>query len=150
MPFIDALSRFLIAAPTANSTAETAARTLANEVIRRCGAPVILTTDNGTAFTAELLQRACKILEITHLTTAPYAPQSNEPTERAHQTMKTQLRQSSLSNEHRTTTFRIGSSRNGSRQTAGDTYRLDTDTRSTDTPTTELEKYFGAYGTIDS
>ena len=93
MTFIDALSRFFIAVPTENSTAETAARVFVNEIICRFGAPVILITDNGTAFTAELFEHVCKILEIAHLTTAPYAPQSNGSIERAHQTMKMKLRQ---------------------------------------------------------
>ena len=93
MTFIDALSRFFIAVPTDNSTAETAARVFIKEIICRFGAPVLLITDNGTALTAELFEHVCKLLEVTHLTTAPYAPQSNGSIERAHQTMKMKLRQ---------------------------------------------------------
>ena len=93
MTFIDALSRYLIAVPTENSAAETAARLFVTEVICKFDAPLVLITDNGTAFTAGLFEHVCKILNVTHLTTAPYTPQSNGSIERAHQTMKIKLRQ---------------------------------------------------------
>ena len=93
MTFIDALSRYLIAVPTKNSTAETAAKVFVTEVICKFGSPLVLITDNGTAFTAELFEHVCKILKVTHLTTAPYTPQSNGSIERAHQTMKMKLKQ---------------------------------------------------------
>ena len=93
MTFIDAMSRYLIAVPTENSTAEMAARVFVTEVVCKFGSPLVLITDNGTAFTAELFEHVCKILNVTHLTTAPYAPQSNGSIERAHQTMKMKLRQ---------------------------------------------------------
>lgn len=93
MTFIDALSRYLVAVPAENATAETAARVFVTEIICKFGSPQILVTDNGTSFTAELFEHVCKILGVTHLTTAPYAPQSNGSIERVHQTMKTKLRQ---------------------------------------------------------
>ena len=47
-----------------------------------------LLTDQGTQFMAEALQKACKLLCITHIVTTPYRPQGNSVLERFHGTLK--------------------------------------------------------------
>lgn len=91
--FIDALTRYVVAVPTANSNAETAGITLVNHGIAPHGLPVILITDNGPAFISAVFQNVCTLLDIRHLTIATYAPQSNGSIERQHQTLKTILAQ---------------------------------------------------------
>lgn len=93
MTFIDALSRHLIAVPAENSTAETAARILVTEATCNFGTPTIPIADNGTALKSELFEHVCKVSRITHLTTAPYTPQSNGSIGRVRQTLKMKLRQ---------------------------------------------------------
>lgn len=93
MTFIDTLSRYFIAVPTKNSTAETTAQVFMTETICKFNSSQALITDNDTSFTAELFEHVCKILEVTQLTVAPYSPQLNGFIEIMHQTMKTILRQ---------------------------------------------------------
>jgi len=53
--------------------------------------PKILLTDNGTELCSELINLFSETLNITHLTTAPYHPESNGALERAHGKLKEYL-----------------------------------------------------------
>lgn len=73
--------------PTFDQTAETAARTIVDEVCLVFNFPKIIVSDNGPAFIAETFAQMAKILEIKHVKTAPYHPQSNGGIERYHRTL---------------------------------------------------------------
>lgn len=81
------LTKFVIAVPTFDSTALTAAKTIVEHVCLLFNIPKIIISDNGPAFIAEIFSQIMKLLNITHIKTAPYHPQSNGGIERYHRTL---------------------------------------------------------------
>lgn len=81
------LTKYVVMKPTFDQTAETAARTIVDEVCLVFNFPKIIVSDNGPAFIAETFAQMAKILEIKHVKTAPYHPQSNGGIERYHRTL---------------------------------------------------------------
>lgn len=86
------LSKYIIAVPVYDCTAQTAARTIVENVCLVFNIPKIMVSDNGPAFVSETFQEMAKLLEIQHVKTAPYHPQSNGSIERYHRTMGQYLR----------------------------------------------------------
>lgn len=98
------LTKYVIMKPTYDQTAETAARTIVNEVCLIYNLPKIIVSDNGPAFIAETFAQMAKLLEIRHIKTAPYHPQSNGGIERYHRTLGQYVRayvQKQASNWHK-------------------------------------------------
>ena len=62
------------------------------EVFSRTGIPDQILTDQGSVFTSKLVKQLCHILNIKHIKTSPYHPQSNGCLERWHSTLKATLR----------------------------------------------------------
>lgn len=81
------LTKYVIMVPTFDSTALTAAKTVVEEVCLVFNFPKIIVSDNGPAFVSEIFKQMSKLLEIKHIKTTPYHPQSNGGIERYHRTL---------------------------------------------------------------
>ena len=95
----DILSKFVITKAVRDCTATTAANFLINEVILKYGTPTCVLTDNGTHFTAQLMNNLFQRLGITHLYSTAYHPQTNGQIERFNATMDGKI--AALCNERR-------------------------------------------------
>ena len=95
----DILSKFVIAEPVRDCTADTAARFLQEEVICEYGTLKCVLTDNGTHFTSIIMEHLLQRLGIIHLYVTPYRPQTNGQIERFNSTMDTKI--AALSNQYR-------------------------------------------------
>jgi hypothetical protein len=60
----DNLSKYIIAVPIEDITAETAARNFVVEIVLKYGIPDKILTDQGTQFMGELFVNCCKLLRI--------------------------------------------------------------------------------------
>ena len=87
----DCFSRWVEAFPTADMTASTVAKVLQREIFSRFGLPEQIHSDQGTSFTAELIEELLRILGIQQTQTPAYNPKSN-PVERSHQDLHRILR----------------------------------------------------------
>lgn len=86
------LSKYLLAVPTFDCTAITAARVIVDHVCLVFNIPKTIVSDNGPAFIAETFKQMAKLLDINHVKTTPYHPQSNGAIERYHRTIGEHLR----------------------------------------------------------
>ena len=84
---IDVFSKFLVAVPLRNKTAESVVQALLKHVYLKWGTPIELLSDNGKEFCAEINQELAHILGVQMLHTTPYTPQSNGVCERVHRTL---------------------------------------------------------------
>jgi hypothetical protein len=83
----DALSRWPFAKAVPSADAATAARFLYDDIAMSYGIPESILTDQGTHFINKLHSQLTKILEVRHLRTTPYHPQTNGMTERFNGTL---------------------------------------------------------------
>ena len=58
------------------------------DIFSRTGVPTHILTDQGSVFTSRLVKELCSILDVKHLKTSPYHPESNGCLERWHSTLK--------------------------------------------------------------
>jgi ribosomal protein S14 len=79
--------------PTKEATAEYAARGLLERVISRTGAPAWIVSDQGKAFTGDIIKELCSILRIKKIQTTAFHPQRNGATERVHRDLNKFLKQ---------------------------------------------------------
>lgn len=86
------LTKYLIMVPTFDATALTAAKIIVEEVCLIFNFPKMIVSDNGPAFTAEIFKQMAKLLDIRHIKTTPYHPQSNGSIERYHRTLGQYIR----------------------------------------------------------
>lgn len=86
------LTKYVIMTPTFDSTALTAAKTIVEEVCLVFNFPKIIVSDNGPAFVSEIFKQMAKLLDIKHIKTTPYHPQSNGGIERYHRTLGQYIR----------------------------------------------------------
>ena len=86
LTIIDTFTRYLIAAPMRNKTAETTARTFIDRVICVHGSPIWCVTDQGNEFKG-VFQEVANHLKITHTCTTAYHPSSNGVIERVNGTV---------------------------------------------------------------
>ncbi len=96
----DVLSKFVITKAVRDCTAATAVNFLINDVILKYGTPTCILTDNGTHFTAQLMNNLFERLGVTHLYSTVYHPQTNGQIERFNATMDGKI--AALCNERRT------------------------------------------------
>jgi hypothetical protein len=96
----DVLSKFVITKAVRDCTAPTAVDFLTNDVILKYGTPTCILTDNGTHFTAQIMDNLLKKLGVTHLYSTVYHPQTNGQIERFNATMDGKI--AALCNERRT------------------------------------------------
>ncbi|CAF2145759.1 unnamed protein product [Rotaria magnacalcarata] len=96
----DILSKFVITKAVRGCSASTAVKFLINDVILKYGTPTCILTDNGTHFTAQLMNNLFRHLGVTHLYSTVYHPQTNGQIERFNATMDGKI--AALCNERRT------------------------------------------------
>jgi len=89
--FIDNFTRYVEIVPTPDASAVSAARAML-QVFQRYGHPARLHSDQGTQFTAKLIQEYAKLAGMEHTVTLPYRPQANGIVERANGEIKRHLR----------------------------------------------------------
>lgn len=81
------LTKYLLAVATFDCTAITAARIIVEHVCLVFNIPKTIISDNGPAFIADTFKQMAKLLNINHVKTTPYHPQSNGSIERYHRTL---------------------------------------------------------------
>ncbi|CAF1038197.1 unnamed protein product [Didymodactylos carnosus] len=96
----DVLSKFVITKAVRDCTPSTAARFVKDEVILKYGRLRCIITDNGTHFTADIMEELFKKIEVTHLYSTPYHPMTNGQIERYNATMDDKI--AALCNKKRT------------------------------------------------
>lgn len=87
----DDLTKFSYAYPCENHESVTIANNLV-KFISIFGIPSSILTDLGTDFNSSLMKDVVKLLQIKHLNTTPYHPQTNGALERSHSTLKDYLK----------------------------------------------------------
>lgn len=87
----DYLTRYAETEAVPRGTAFEVARFFVHDIVLRHGAPAVLITDRGAAFTAELLQQVAKLTHTNHRKTTAYHPQTNGLTERLNKTLADML-----------------------------------------------------------
>ena len=85
--FTDHFSRFVAAYITPDQTAQTVAKFLYRGWISVYGTPTRIMSDQGRAFTSNVVRELCDFLNVERVRTSPYHPQSNGQVERMHQTL---------------------------------------------------------------
>ena len=88
---IDHATKFVIAKPTKDGSAETAAKLLFEELICKYGAPKELWSDRGKSFLGEVVGYLAKLFDIKRKYTSGYHPQTNGLTERFNRTITNEL-----------------------------------------------------------
>jgi len=82
--FVDWLTNWPEAYAVADKKAQTVASLILTELFPRYGAPLEIVTDNGTENVNRIMKETMMSLNIKHITTSPYHPQSNAKVERFH------------------------------------------------------------------
>ena len=87
----DYLTRYAETKALPKGSAAEVARFFVENILLRHGAPEVLITDRGTAFTAELTQAILRYSHTSHRRTTAYHPQTNGLTERLNKTIADML-----------------------------------------------------------
>ena len=98
LTMIDRKTRWFEVTPLRGITADIVAKNFIQHWISRYGVPLTIISDRGSQFESELFQSLTDKLNIKHLSTTSYHPQTNGMLERFHRTLKTSL--SILSNTY--------------------------------------------------
>eukprot|EP00118_Oscarella_pearsei_P022811 m.267105 g.267105 ORF g.267105 m.267105 type:complete len:286 (+) comp40508_c1_seq30:569-1426(+) len=88
---LDVMSRYLMLRPLSDKSAQCVADEL-NKLYSLFGPPVIVQSDQGKEFTAQLVQNLMKSLGVRMIFGSPYYPQSQGKDERSHQTWKQKVK----------------------------------------------------------
>ena len=85
--FVDWLSGWPEAFAVPDKTADSVAHLLIEEIFPRFGCPLQIVTDNGSENVNKVVQETMRSLNINHVQTSVYHPQSNAKVERFHRTL---------------------------------------------------------------
>ncbi|BHF67784.1 hypothetical protein SprV_0301081300 [Sparganum proliferum] len=88
---VDCFTRWPIAVPISDTSAENIAMVFLTHWISTFGVPATLTTDRGSQFQSSLFREFTKLLGCAHITTTAYHPASNGLVERLHRQLKSAL-----------------------------------------------------------
>jgi hypothetical protein len=91
LTMVDRTTRWLEAVPIASTSARSCAEAFCSSWIARFGVPDTLTTDRGAQVTSSLWNELSKLLNISHISTTAFHPQSNGMVERFHRRLKAAL-----------------------------------------------------------
>ncbi|EFO90955.1 hypothetical protein CRE_29046 [Caenorhabditis remanei] len=91
--FVCAFSKFIIAEPVIDQTAETLCNVFTDRVVSRFGAPKLLVTDRGTNFMSKKFEDLLTSINCAHNASTAYHHKANGQVERANQTIEMMLRQ---------------------------------------------------------
>ena len=98
LTIVDRFTRWPVAVPIANITAETVADAFAHGWVATYGVPVAITTDRGSQFSSEVWKQLMSRWGIKSIMTAAYHPEANGMVERFHRRLKEALL--ALSKDH--------------------------------------------------
>ena len=93
---MDVYSRYLIAVPVRDHTAQTVGRVLYERGVAYYGVPRSILSDRGSEFTGQVWRSLTQMLGTEIVLTSPYYPQGNALIERSHRTLNNMLRTSLL------------------------------------------------------
>nr|VZI19045.1 unnamed protein product [Spirometra erinaceieuropaei] len=88
---VDRFTRWPIAVPISDTSAENIAMVFLTHWISTFGVPATLTTDRGSQFQSSLFREFTRLLGCAHITTTAYHPASNGLVERLHRQLKSAL-----------------------------------------------------------
>ena len=97
---VDHFMRYTRAYVIKDQKASIAAKTLYEGFISIFGAPKRILTDQGRAFTSEVVEQLCSQIGISTLTTTAYHPQGNGQVEQAHQNLESMIGSWRMSTRH--------------------------------------------------
>ena len=89
---IDRATRWAEVIPLTSTTAAACVEAITTGWISRFGVPEVITSDRGVQFTSDVWKILCTRLNIKHVQTTAYHPQSNGMIERFHRQLKDALR----------------------------------------------------------
>ncbi len=89
---IDRTTRWVEAVPLPTPTARSCADALCSTWVSRFGLPHTITSDRGSQFVSSLWSNLSSFLNVSHITTTAFLPQSNGLLERFHRRLKATLR----------------------------------------------------------
>lgn len=87
----DYLTRYAETNAFPRGTAAEVAKFFLQKIVLRHGAPAIVLTDRGTAFTSDFMQEVLRLTHSVHRSTTAYHPQTNGLTERLNRTLADML-----------------------------------------------------------
>ena len=96
---VDHFTRYMRAYVTKDQKTSTVTKCLYEEFISIFGAPEKLITDQGKAFTSEVVTKLCTQFGVGKTSTMPYYPQGNGQVEQTHQTLENMI--GKLEDEHK-------------------------------------------------
>lgn len=96
----DIFTKWVEAFPLKDTTANTLATVLMNEVVCRYGAPCKLHSDQGANLCSNVIQCLCQLLGITTTRTSAYHPAGNGQVERFNRTLEAILAKTVADNQH--------------------------------------------------
>jgi hypothetical protein len=88
----DNLSKYFIAVPLQNQTADEVTNAFVKNIILIYGIPTEIVTDQGSNFMSDVFKRICKLFKIEKVCTTAYHSESNGALERTHKTLANYLR----------------------------------------------------------